>query len=481
MGSDEVSNKKDLFTQFDKQIDDLYTFRDKYYILNEKSTSQEDRLQDLNKKLEQLAAELEAVSNNFESKAIYLVLLGKAFNVLPDFSQKAFESLTKAIKLDPKSVEAWNYLGECYWKKRDFEMCKNCFEQSLKINKNKLALRGLSMVMRQLINAPPQKDQQISKFDYVKTLLEESIRYAKESLQLDFKDGMCWYILANCYVAKFFSPFGQQNSAILKQAISAYNQALKDESVAMLQSDLYFNKSMISMYEENWSDVLFCLCKALSLDPHWSDVKDNLKGTLNYLSEIQEMTLNKGKLKAKKFQSLLESIRKTDLGPYMDGYTVKSGDKEEKIELVECNLRDLEKGLNSNKVLIGKVICGLPAKNSDNLNIICFTCCIADANGDCAALTIYNLAGGNGVIIGNSVAIPEPWLEKTDFKFNLRDNLKNVNLLNEILAQKNSQEQYEFKFNSVRVENPSVLVVNGKKWTREKISSAFFVPKVISD
>lgn len=41
--------------------------------------------------------------------------------------------------------------------------------------------------------------------------------------------------------------------------------------------------------------------------------------------------------------------------------------------------------------------------------------------------------------------------------------------------------EFKFKFNSIRVENPTVLVVNGKKWTKEKVSSAFFVPKVISD
>ena len=62
----------------------------------------------------------------------------------------------------------------------------------------------------------PQQQQMI-KYDNIKNLMDESIKYAKESLQLDVKDGMSWYILANCYVAKFFSPFVQQNSVLLKQ------------------------------------------------------------------------------------------------------------------------------------------------------------------------------------------------------------------------------------------------------------------------
>ena len=299
------------------------------------------------------------------------------------------------------------------------------------------------------------------------------------------------YILANCYVAKFFSPFGQLNSILLKQAIVAYNFALKDESVASMQSDLYFNKSMISMYEEKWSDVLFCLCKALTLDPYWTEVRENLKGMLNYLTQLSELVLKKGKLKAKRYQQLIEQIKKVDLGPYLDGYQVikpgqegVSGNEKsiEKIHLTEIKLNELVKGLNGNKILLGKVVCGLPTKNTDNFNIVCFTCCISDSNGDCAVLTIYNLASGHGVIIGDSIAIPEPWLESVDFKFDLKQNLKNKRLIDEMSQLNESGEFYfEFKFKSVRVENPTVLVVNGKKWTREKVSSTFFVPKVIAD
>lgn len=64
-------------------------------------------------------------------------------------------------------------------------MCKNCFEQSSNIEKNKLSLRGMSMVMRQLINVPLNKEQffnisvqdpqnQLAKYDNVKNLLDES-------------------------------------------------------------------------------------------------------------------------------------------------------------------------------------------------------------------------------------------------------------------------------------------------------------------
>ena len=49
-----------------------------------------------------------------------------------------------------------------------------------------------------------------------------------------------------------------------------------------------------------------------------------------------------------------------------------------------------------------------------------------------------------------------------------------------IVLGRQKDDRFEIKFVSVRVENPTVLVVNGRKWNKEKLSSAFFVPKVIT-
>lgn len=234
--------------------------------------------------------------------------------------------------------------------------------------------------------------------------------------------------------------------------------------MASLQSDLYFNKSMVSMYEENWLDALNCLAEAVRLDPYWREARDNLNGTIEYLSQLNEMIAHKGKLKDKKFQAIVDSISKADLGPYQE--YVREGppppaEGARPNELYEAPLGQLSSGLNKNRILVAKVICGLPTKTADNL--VCFTAVLSDAKGDCAALTIYNLAAGAGVIIGNTVCIPEPWLETQRLQF------------------EHAGHKHLFSFKSVRVENPMVLVVNGKKWTKDKVSSAFFVPKVMSD
>lgn len=42
---------------------------------------------------------------------------------------------------------------------------------------------------------------------------------------------------------------------------------------------------------------------------------------------------------------------------------------------------------------------------------------MVDKEGTCIAVTIFNLADGKGVIIGDSVAIPEPYVTDVDFNY----------------------------------------------------------------
>ena len=45
-------------------------------------------------------------------------------------------------------------------------------------------------------------------------------------------------------------------------------------------------------------------------------------------------------------------------------------------------------------------------------NSVPFTFCMIDRTGQCLAVTLYNLSPGKGVIIGDSVAIAEPFFTK---------------------------------------------------------------------
>lgn len=72
---------------------------------------------------------LDCIENPVRAK--YYYLRGRALNVVPRYSKEAEDLLSKAIKLDPKLVEAWNELGECYWKNDNLKEATNCFNKAL--------------------------------------------------------------------------------------------------------------------------------------------------------------------------------------------------------------------------------------------------------------------------------------------------------------------------------------------------------------
>ena len=134
----------------------------------------------------------------------FLFYLGKALNVMSEYSAECEEHLSKVVKRDPSRIEAWNMLGETFWKKADISAARDCFEGALKRKKDKASLRSLSMVLRQI---KPQKvgDDQVN--------VLQSVEHAKAAVELDAMDGKSWYILGNAYLSLFF--VSEQNSKVV--------------------------------------------------------------------------------------------------------------------------------------------------------------------------------------------------------------------------------------------------------------------------
>lgn len=114
-------------------MESVYSFRDRYF--------ENHKLEDAvnkNSEIEHLLEENLEIFNNHDKfvrdceRARYLYLKGKLLNVVPKYDKHAENLLSKAIKLNPKLLEAWNELGECYWKNDDLKKSVSCFEGALK-------------------------------------------------------------------------------------------------------------------------------------------------------------------------------------------------------------------------------------------------------------------------------------------------------------------------------------------------------------
>lgn len=108
-------------------------FRDRYF----ENHKIEDAI-NKNVEIERLLEKNLKIFNDHEiyvdacDRAKYSFLKGKLLNVVSKYSKEAENLLSKAIKLDPKLVDAWNELGECYWKNDDLRKSVSCFEGALK-------------------------------------------------------------------------------------------------------------------------------------------------------------------------------------------------------------------------------------------------------------------------------------------------------------------------------------------------------------
>lgn len=102
------------------------------------------------------------------------------------------------------------------------------------------------------------------------------------------------------------------------------------------------------------------------------------------------------------------------------------------------------------------------------------TFCIVDNFNECIAVTVYNLANGQGVIIGDIVAIAMPYLKEIDFVFKnkvIMNNFLFVWILIKCLSIIIILYLQKFHFKSIRVSNPLLLAVNGKPFPSGKMSS----------
>ncbi|XP_032773734.1 tetratricopeptide repeat protein 5 isoform X3 [Rattus rattus] len=183
MMADEEEEAKQVLQKLQELVDRLYCFRDSYF----ETHSVEDagrKQQDVQDEMEKTLRQMEEVLGSVQVEAQALMLKGKALNVTPDYSPEAEVLLSKAVKLEPELVEAWNQLGEVYWKKGDVAAAHTCFSGALTHCKNKVSLQNLSMVLRQL---------QTDSGDEHSRHVMDSVRQAKLAVQMDVLDGRSWY------------------------------------------------------------------------------------------------------------------------------------------------------------------------------------------------------------------------------------------------------------------------------------------------
>uniref|UniRef100_A0A8C5EWU6 Tetratricopeptide repeat protein 5 OB fold domain-containing protein n=1 Tax=Gouania willdenowi TaxID=441366 RepID=A0A8C5EWU6_GOUWI len=403
-------------------VDDLYKFRDCYFETHSLDDATR-KTSDVAQQMEQTLKKMEEQEQSLKHKAEFLLQKGRCLNVAQDFSAVAEECLSRAVKLEPGLVDGWNALGEQYWKKGDMIGARNCFTGALQQKKNKVSLRNLSMVLRQL----PAPDS-----DSAGKQVLESVDLASQAVAMDEQDGTSWYILGNAYLSLFFT--SGQNQQFSTKAFSAYAQSEKVDKVASSSPELHFNRANLFQYEEMFSSALAGYSRAAALDPSWAELTAKEKQLLEYLEKVTELAENKGKVKARRLRTMLSNLSSSALGPCSSPQFRSPSGRVGSLEPV--TLSSLKHGHNAGVAALGKVVFSLASEGR-----MAFTFGMVDSEETCMVVTVYNTANSWGVLIGDSVVIPEPLLKRHSI----------------------THKDKTFDFKSIRVDSPLLLIVNGKK------------------
>jgi len=299
---------------------------------------------------------LEGELEKSEEKGYIGYLRGKLFNIEDEYSESAENYLTKAVKLCPNIVDAWICLGEVYWKKRDFEGSRNCFQTSIEKSEvpNKNGLRKLSMVIRQIGKSTEEKLENI----------KLAIDLAKQAITIDMDDGESWYILGNAQLAYFFESYGAVGLEELQKCILAYKKAERDITEGEYVIDLHHNRGVVFRYLEKYQDAIQDLTRAHEIDPSWDRPPQIIK-------EINEMTLKiktniekNCNIKPQKLEEIIKPLTKIN----------------------SIGLKDLEMGNNDTKTLHAVVISYI--HNPIQIPTIMILC---DINKEFFAISIYHV------------------------------------------------------------------------------------------
>jgi len=326
-----------------KMIADL----EEYYFGADKAT----KLKEKAGKAKQLLDNVVAESGPDRAKASYVK--GRLALFVPQDGWDAEDFLSKAIKLDPTLLGAWNNLGEVYWGKQDFVQCKHCFEQALELcGANVVSLRNLSMVLRAM-DAEDKADN-----------FTLSVTRAKEAVALDTADAQSWETLGNAYLGNFFINAGARADDLSK-ALIAYDKAeAAAQKSGKINPSIYTNRGTVLKFLQNYDLAIESFNKAVEINSEDTGSVSEARKLFDLVKKISEMISSQCRLKAKRISTMLESL------------SVSQGSQ---------GIAQLKAGVNKDATLDAKIVQFLDRANEVPIIGIC-----TDSKGKFFALSIYN-------------------------------------------------------------------------------------------
>lgn len=289
-----------------------------------------------------------------------LFLKGRAAAFVAGKERQAEELLSKAIKLDPLLLDAWNALGEVYWNILDVAQAKQCFEQALEMcGANAVSLRNLSMALRALGGGETGKEDGGAAKAQRADNYAKALARAKEALALDTSDPESWETLGNAYVGDFFVNVKRPDDIF--KGLIAYEKAegLYDK-LGKRNPSLFLNRGMAAKYIQDYDVALRSFQKAHEMGSTTAAQEGKL--VLELVQRLANQVERKCDFRAKRLKEFSADFPAESRG-----------------------LRQLEAGEGDAQPLAARLVAIVDRK--DEVPVILVAC---DAAGDFFALAVYH-------------------------------------------------------------------------------------------
>lgn len=266
----------------DQLLRELWLVRESYY-----GSRKEDVI-------ESMIAEALALASQVPERGLASYLRGRALDARVGVVAQAEEELSRAVKLCPEHIDAWNALGHVFWKKQAHLAAEDCFLNAHNVRPNSESLRALSMLAR-------PKD------------FDKSVSLAKEAVSINVGDARSWYVLGNACVARYFHTRVATN---LRDALKAFALAETKLTIPSERSglqfghpDLYFNRGHLKAFLQDYAGAISDFEKANVLDPSLraNEMAQDLR---RFSKRCADLVSRKGGLKTKKRNDILSSLPK---------------------------------------------------------------------------------------------------------------------------------------------------------------------------
>lgn len=318
---------------------------------------------------------------------------GQALDIVPGRFKDAENALSKAIKLDPNMVEAWNLLGNGYWKTGDLQNAKNCFLAALDQQVNSASLRDLSMILRSI---------HVKDSNERLKLVTESVRRAHEAVKLDMKDSKNWYNLGNAYLTEFFC--SGSDHAVLNKTLKAYQMAERFAAESQINPDLYFNRANVRKFQEDYAGAVTDYQKAGELDASLPAAEE-IESIERLVTKLSKIISTSNGIKAKRLSALCKDIPEPLEGR---GDRVR-GNR----DVVRCD--GLAAGHNNGKMVVMKIVAPINKTADIPISVVA-----VDKAHRMVVVSLYNVAAdvSKGFKVGDILCIMDPHLKNVQLGVN---------------------------------------------------------------